>query len=57
MKTRINAACHAKIVDTLVLRLILRVVGKNLKTSQVEPMVDNSITWSGMGGLGSDVYL
>ena len=48
---------HTKIVSTFVLHLLLRVVGKNLKTPKLSPMADDAITWGGIGSLVSLVYI
>ena len=42
-----------KIVNTF----ILRVLAKNQKTTKLSPMADDTITQSGIGGLGSRIYL
>ena len=49
----LKAAQRTKIVSAFVLRLLLRVVGKNLKTSKLSPMADNAITQGGIGSLVS----
>ena len=36
---------------------VLCVVGKNPKTPNLSPMADDAITWGGIGGLGSLVYI
>ena len=37
--------------------IFARVVSKNLKTPKLSPMADDAITWGGIGGLGSPVYI
>ena len=45
-------------MDAFVLRLFFAcLVGKNPETPNLSPMADDAITWGGMRGLGSPLYI
>ena len=54
---RKNAARHANIVNAFVVRLFCVCDGQKFEDPKLRPMADDAITQSGIGGLGSLVYI